>query len=121
MLCHVEGNLSPEFFKSTLSEYPDCKFIFAHIGGSSKEALKPFLEVAHECSNFFFELSLSNIPRGVLAWLVKNAPVEQILYGSDHPLNGFSYQLGRVLYADISDQIKQKILWDNAAQIFRIN
>lgn len=121
MLCHVLHNPSPEFFKSILAEYPDCRFLYAHIGGTSPETLEPFLEVAHERPNFLIELSLSVMQRGVLAWLTQNAPVEQILFGSDHPLNEFSFQLGRVLYADIDDTVKQKILWDNAARIFNIS
>ncbi len=120
MLCHVQLNPSPEFFKSILADYPDCQFIYAHIGGTNQQTLQPFLEVAYERSNFFIELSASVMQRGVLAWLTQNAPGEQILFGSDHPLNEFSFQLGRVLYAEINDDIKQKILWDNAARIFNI-
>jgi len=31
----------------------------------------------------------------------------------------FPYQLGRVLYANISDGHKRLVLWDNPARIFR--
>jgi len=120
VLCHVQLGPSPEFFKTMLAEYSDCRFIYAHIGGTNRQTLEPFLEVARERPNFFFELSLSVMARGVLAWLARNAPVEQILFGSDHPLNEFAYQLGRVLWADVDDTTKQKILWDNAARIFEI-
>ena len=121
MLCHTEGETSPQFFRSILQEYSGCQFIYAHIGGGDKAGLEPLIEVAQECPNLFFDLGVSNIPRGVLTWLVQNAPVEQILYGSDHPLNGFAFQLGRVLFADISDADKRKILWDNAARIFKVD
>lgn len=121
ILCHVHENPSPEFFKSILADYPRCKFIYAHVGGGGKADLKPLLDVARERPNFFVELSLSNIPRGGLKWLAGEIPIEQILYGSDHPLNDFTFQLGRVFYADIDDSSKQKILWDNAARIFNIS
>ena len=70
--------------------------------------------------NLFFDLGVSQIPRGTLAWLVEQVPHEQILYGSDHPLNEFTFQLGRVIYADIPDNVKRAILWDNSARIFDI-
>jgi len=47
-------------------------------------------------------------------------PVEQIIYGADFPIMDFPYQLGRVLYADISEQAKRKILWENPARIFKV-
>jgi predicted TIM-barrel fold metal-dependent hydrolase len=121
VLCHTLHSPSPQFFREMLTEYSECKFMYAHIGGGTKEMLEPLLEITRELPNFFLELSLSNLPRGVLAWLCEQVPVEQILYGSDHPLNEFAFQLGRVLYADIPDTTKQKILWDNAARIFNLN
>lgn len=104
--------------QSILSDYPDIKFIFAHLGGCNKNLLSRFLDVTNDCPNLFLDLCVSVILRNTLAWLVERVPVEQILYGSDHPINEFSFQLGRVLYADIDDSTKQNILWDNAARLF---
>ena len=78
------------------------------------------MEVAQERPNLFIDLGVSGMPRGTLAWLVKQVPPAQIVYGSDHPLNGFTFQLGRVLHADISDALKRIILGDNAAKIFGV-
>ena len=120
MLCHVNRGPSPAFLMDTLAAFPNAKFIYAHIGGGTREELKPFLDVAHERPNLFFDLGYSKMARGALAWLVEHAPPAQILYGSDHPVNGFPYQLGRVLYADVPDVLKRMILWDNAARIFGV-
>lgn len=120
MLCHVNRGPSPAFLMDTLAAFPNAKFIYAHIGGGTREELKPFLDVAHERPNLFFDLGYSKMARGTLAWLVEQAPPAQILYGSDHPVNGFPYQLGRVLYADIPNAVKRMILWDNAARIFGV-
>ncbi|MCZ6633282.1 MAG: amidohydrolase family protein, partial [bacterium] len=120
VLCHVYQGPSPEFLDQLLGDHPDMKFIYAHIGGGGRDALARFVDVANERDNLFFDLGVSNMPRGVLAWLVDQVPPTQIVYGSDHPLNGFTFQLGRVLHADISDDLKQMILWDNAARIFGI-
>lgn len=121
VLCHTHHDPSPEFFHSMLADYPDCQFIYAHLGGCDKSELQRFLEVAHARPNFFFDTGVSLMRRGVLKWLTENAPIGQILYGSDQPLNGFSFQLGRILYSDIGDAIKRTILWDNAAHIFAVS
>lgn len=118
ILCHFHRGPSPEFLMGALDEYPDAKFLCAHLGGGSREGIMPFVDVAHARPNLFFDLGVSGMPRGALAWLVEQVPHTQILYGSDHPLNEFTFQLGRVLYADISDDLKRMILWDNAARIF---
>lgn len=120
VLCHVHQGPSPQFLSDLLADHPDMKFIYAHIGGGDRESLKRFVSIANERNNLFFDLGTSGMPRGTLHWLVKQVPLSQILYGSDHPLNGFTFQLGRVLYADISEELKRMILWDNAARIFGI-
>ena len=120
ILCHGHRGPSATFLKETLAEHPDATFIYAHLGGGTSEGVKPFIEVARERPNFVLDLGVSVMPRGTLARLVEHVPPTQIVYGSDHPLNEFTFQLGRVLYADIPEETKRIILWDNAARIFRI-
>jgi predicted TIM-barrel fold metal-dependent hydrolase len=120
ILCHGHQGPSPGFLMEVLADHPDAAFIYAHIGGGSREGLKPFVEVAHARPNLFFDLGGSVMPRGTLAWLVEQVPPTQIVYGSDHPLNEFTFQLGRVLYADIPETLKRIILWDTATRIFRV-
>jgi uncharacterized protein len=121
ILCHVHEGPSPEFLMRVLADHPDAKFIYAHVGGGSPDGLRPLIDVANARPNLFLDLGVSVMPRGTLAWLVTQVPPQQILYGSDHPINEFSFQLGRVLYADIPDELKRAILWDNAARIFGIH
>ena len=120
ILCHAHEGPSPEFLREVLADYPDAKFIYAHAGGSSREEVEPLVEVAQARSNLFLDLGLSTMLRGTLAWLVENVPSAQIVYGSDHPLNEFTFQLGRVLHADIPEELQRRILWDNAAEVFKI-
>ena len=76
------------------------------------------MPVAYARGNLYFDLAMSAMPRGTLAWLAARVPPGQIVYGSDHPVMDFPYQLGRVLYADVPDEVKRIVLWDNAARIF---
>ena len=120
LLCHVDQSASPRIIDRLLAEYPEMPFIYAHMGGKDFDSVTPYLDIANRRNNLFFDLGHSTIWRGVLAWLTDKIPVEQIVYGSDHPLNEFTYQMGRVLYAEFSDEKKQKIFYDNAAALFRI-
>ncbi len=118
VLCHGYLGPSPRFLREMLPDHPAMKFLYAHVGGGSRDGLRPLLEVANACPNLYFDLGSSGMPRGVLPWLVEQVPPAQILYGSDHPLNEFTFQLGRVLYADIPDTLKRRILWENACHVF---
>jgi len=120
ILCHVHEGPSPEFLLQVLADYPDATFIYAHAGGGSRKEIEPFVAVAQERPNLFFDLGLSTMLRGSLAWLAERVPATQIVYGSDHPLNEFTFQLGRVLHADVPDELKRIILWDNAAGVFGV-
>jgi predicted TIM-barrel fold metal-dependent hydrolase len=114
----VHGGPSAAFLRGLLSDYPNLYFILAHVGGSTIDGMGQMIEVAREFPNLIFELASSVCHRGFLAWLVNQIGSEQIVYGSDFPIMDFGWQLGRVLHASISEQDKQKILFENANRIF---
>ncbi len=118
VLCHVHDGPSPDFLAALLAEHPHAKFIYAHVGGGPRSGLEPLLPVAISRPNLFFDLALSTMPRATLAWLAGEVPPSQILYGSDYPIMDFSYQLGRILHAQIPEETKRMILWSNADSIF---
>jgi predicted TIM-barrel fold metal-dependent hydrolase len=53
--------------------------------------------------------------------LVQEAGAERIVFGSDVPLMDPGYQLGRVLGSLLSADEKRRILYENAARLFRIS
>ena len=118
VLCHVHEGPSPDFLAALLAEHPNAKFIYAHLGGGPRAGLEPLLPVAADRPNLFFDLAMSAMPRATLAWLAGQVPPAQILYGSDYPIMDFSYQLGRVLHAQLPEKVKKMILWSNAESIF---
>ena len=114
----VHGSPSAEFLRQLFSDYPNFHFILAHVGGSTIGGMGQMIEVAREFPNLIFDLAASVCYRGFLTWLVNQIGSYQIVYGSDFPIMGFGWQLGRVLHASISEQDKQNILFDNANRIF---
>lgn len=115
----THGVLPPDLLRKLLAEKPNLTYIAAHFAASPPEGNEPYLAIAREFSNFYFDTTGSVIRFGGFARLTERMPVEQILYGSDFPIMDFPYQLGRVLYADVSDTVKRTILWDNPARIYR--
>jgi len=116
----THGVLAPDLLRKTLTELPNMIYVAAHFAAGPPEAIQEYIAVANELSNFYLDTTGSQMRRGAFARLVQQMPVEQIVYGCDFPVMDFPYQLGRVLYADISDEAKRKILWENPARIFRI-
>jgi len=114
----VHGGPSAAFLRGLLSDYPNLYFIQAHVGGSTPDGMGQMIEVAREFPHLIFDLASSVCHRNFLAWLVKQIGSEQIVYGSDFPIMDFGWQLGRVLHGPISEQDKQKIIFENANRIF---
>ncbi len=114
------GVFAPAQLPQVLREFPNMVYIAAHYGAGAPEGIEQYIAVANEFPNFYLDATGSQMRRGAFARLVQQMPVEQIIYGADFPIMDFPYQLGRVLYADISEQAKRKILWENPARIFKV-
>jgi len=103
-------------------KYPQAKFIAAHVGGGDSND-KYSLNLAGYCrdyDNLYLDIASSRMAPGFLEQLTDIAGAEHIVYGSDHPLFDFGFELGRVLYSDLSEEQKKLILYDNAAKLLGI-
>jgi len=104
-----------------LVEFPRAQFLSAHVGGWDGREPHYAVELAKRHPNIHMELCASTVYNGVLEKLVEEVGPDRIVHGSDAPLMDPGYQLGRVLAARISARDKKKILFDNAAKLFRWN
>lgn len=116
----THGLLAPEVLREVLTELPHMVYIAAHHGAVAPETIQPYIALANEVPSFYLDATDSRMRREAFARLVRQMPIEQIVAGSDFPIMDFPYQLGRVLYADISEEDKKKILWENPSRIFRV-
>ena len=89
--------------------YPDIKFVLVRNGCCHMRQIMPILK---KLNNVYFtvETMLDNLQ---IEEIYEKCGVEKLLYGSSYPLLAPSGALGLVLYADIPDAEKQKILNDN--------
>jgi uncharacterized protein len=94
---------------------PDLTLIMGHMGGDDWECA---LKMAASRPNLYLELVAGLAPWGKIERSIEAVGVERILFGSDLTLLDPAYTIGTVTGAEISDEDKQKILYDNAKALF---
>jgi predicted TIM-barrel fold metal-dependent hydrolase len=105
--------------EAMLQRYPRARFISAHVGGWDGRGTNDAVQLARRYPNLYLDLAASTVTNGVIEKLVAEAGADRIVHGSDAPLMDPGYQLGRVLAAKLSAAEKEKILYSNAARLFR--
>ena len=73
--------------------------------------------VVRDCPNVYADLASSIAPMGGFEALVDMVGARKVLYGSDAPLHDMAYQIGRVLFAKMSDEDKADILGHNLERL----
>ncbi len=107
----------PDNLRAVAAKYPGVRIIVAHLGGfGTKHRELPELAARHP--NLWFDTCCSQSSRGTISWLVENGLGERLLYGSDMPFIDPGAQLGKVLYADIPEEVRAAILGGNARRLF---
>ena len=103
-----------------LQTYPRAQFLSAHVGGWDGRFPHYAVTLAKRYPNIHLELCSSIVFNGAMEKLVEEAGSDRIVHGSDAPLMDPGYQLGRVLAAKLPAADKKKILYENAARLFRL-
>ena len=103
-----------------VKKHPNVKFVGAHVcdGALFNSHLNRMLNNA----NYYVDLSGGGISRhGVLKHLIDECGADRILFGSDYPIcNPSMYVGGVTLDYLISEENKQKILYDNAVKLLNL-
>ena len=89
--------------------YPEMSWLIAHSGGSYA-----FAEEVATCiqdhDNVYAEITLTPVTNRVVEFLVEATDDEHVIFGSDAPMRDPRQQLGWVLWADLPQKSKDKIL-----------
>lgn len=121
-----EQNSLPADFVPFADEFPEATLILAHLGcGFIGQVHSPELQVraiqASRHDNVYVDTSSAqSILPGLIEWAVSEVGAERLLFGTDTPLYFAASQRARIDYAELRDEQKRMILWDNAQQILRI-
>ncbi len=117
LLAHTFTTDEIEQFEKQFSRYGRVTYIMAHTGAC---ALDNYIRRARDYPNVYIETCLSASPRGLFEQLVAAGVADKVLWGSDQYFMDASQQLGRVLFAQISEADKRKILGQNAARALHL-
>lgn len=115
MLCHGIG--PPELTRTLAEEYPEARIIIAHLGMWDGIQPNPHVELVRTHDNLYSDLSASMAPFGGLTRLVERVGSHKVLLGTDFPLHDASFEVGRVLFAQLPEQDRRNILGLNLARL----
>ena len=102
-------DLEPQF-----SRCPNVNFILGHAGAVAREH---YVRLGHKYANVYLELCFSACPRGLVEYFVGEGLAAKLLWGSDCIFMSMEQQIGRVIFAQISEQDKRLILGETAARV----
>lgn len=109
----IDGESVPEDVVSLARDFPKVKIIMAHIGGDWQRGIK----AVRGLPNVLIDICGSIVDCGAIEMAVEELGAERIFFGTDLPDIDFWTNLGKVEGADITDEQKKLILYDNAARL----
>lgn len=118
ILSHVWGVDAVKTFGQLAGEYDKVTFILGHSGGKPK-AMYEAIKVANQHKNIYLDLTGSYHYEGIIELMVKEVGADRVLFGTDAPFLDARPAVGRVGYANISDEEKIKIMGENMRDILK--
>jgi uncharacterized protein len=106
------------------NDFPEVRLILAHIGcgwdGDVTHQVRAIQQSRHD--NVFADTSSArSITPGLIEWAVREVGVDRVLFGTDTPLYHTAMQRARIDYADLTEDAKRMIFWENAARLFGLS
>lgn len=111
VLVHTFSYEEVLMLKKMIERYPDVKFIIAHCGAAG--GIELTAKLLTEYPNAYCDIALAGAPFHSLEYLVEKGDENKIFYGTDCPLYEYRSIYGQVLFADIPDEVKIKIMGGN--------
>ena len=115
ILVHTYGRKHVLPIMDVAARFPHLKLLLGHSGIVDEEI---YSEAVAKHQNIYLETCSSLAWYGLIERLVDMAGSERVLFGSDMPFMSPDQQIGRILFARISDDDRRKILGLNAQRLF---
>ncbi|MBI3987455.1 MAG: amidohydrolase family protein [Lentisphaerae bacterium] len=113
VLMHIES-LHINDVHGVCKDFPNLRLILTGVGYGSDPVLYPLLR---KFPNLHVCLGHVYIPAGNPALFLRHFPAERLVFGSGLPFNTPGGLIAHVMYADISDADKEKILGGNIQRL----
>jgi uncharacterized protein len=110
----------PEDFVPFANTHPNVTLILAHLGNSDNGHVSRQVHAvkrANEGNIYIDSSSIRSMCSGLIEWAVSEIGFKKMLFGTDTPLYFTAAQKARIEYAEIDDEAKRAILFDNAAML----
>jgi uncharacterized protein len=110
-------------------DYPDLKIVICHVGNPW---IKDCMEVLYKNQNVYADISglvLGNFSDKFERYMKKEieemityaGDPDYLLYGTDWPISNMTSYLKFMDQLDLTEDKKERIMWKNAAQLFKID
>lgn len=96
--------------------FPASRIVLLHLPGVRYRGVRDVEDLPNVC----MDTSGGQPASGLVEYAVRHLGEDRVLYASDYESRNMSTQLGRIYGADISEQAKKKLLWDNAVRVLKI-
>ena len=97
--------------------HPDARIIMAHMTGVGRRGVQDVEDLANVC----VDTSGGWYDSEMVEYAVRRMGEERVIYGSDYPGRDYAPQVGRVEGANLPQEVKEKILWRNAAAVLKLD
>jgi len=114
VLTHTwEGNnCGPAQCEDVIKRFPGVAFIMAHAGGMRASTMK-MIDLVNKYENAYIDTSGSEFSNVGLKYIMEHVDENKMFFGSDMPYHDMRTGLSRVLFCDIPDKVKEKLLGGN--------
>jgi uncharacterized protein len=119
VLIHIwqgDYNCEPERLGRLAEKYPAVNFIAGHSGGTEK-GFHQCVELACQFANIYLDPTGSQIYAGSVETLVAGPGPDQVLLGTDMGFLDPRPQIGRIVFARLSEGIRRQILGQNMRRL----
>jgi predicted TIM-barrel fold metal-dependent hydrolase len=114
LLAHTWSDAELDHLEPQFSRCPNVNFVLGHAGAVAREH---YVRLGREYPNVYLELCFSACPRGLVEYFVGEGLAAKMLWGSDCIFMSMEQQIGKVLFARISEGDKRLMLGQTAARV----
>jgi len=118
LLFHTWGVADIDAISALADRYPKTNFLAGHSGGEAA-AVAYATKMSALRDNLYLDTACSFVWQGAIEYMVRIAGARKVLYGSDAYWNSMEVAIGRVLFAEISEEEKTMILGENALRLYK--
>jgi predicted TIM-barrel fold metal-dependent hydrolase len=97
--------------------HPEVRLIMAHLTGVGRRGVQDVEDLPNVC----VDTSGGWYDSEMVEYAVRHMGPDRVLYGSDYPGRDYAPQIGRIEGTDLRADVKEKMLWRNAAAVLKLD